>query len=217
MRYTTIIFDFDFTLADATPGIVGSVNYALGQLGLESQKPDDIRKTVGMTLTNTFFELTGIPDRQAAERFAAHFKDMADQIMTGYTVLFADAIKVLSQLKQDHINTAIVTSKLHYRIVEVLEKYAIANLLDCVVGFEDVAEAKPSPEGLLKVIAHFGCPTRDVLYVGDSLIDAQTAANVPVDFAAVTTGTTATEEFLSLPHVCIADSLTQLLETIDSL
>ena len=58
MCYTTFVFDFDYTLADATVGIVDSANYALDKLGLERKDRGSIRKTVGMTLRETFSVLT---------------------------------------------------------------------------------------------------------------------------------------------------------------
>jgi len=44
------------------------------------------------------------------------------------------------------------------------------------------------------------------------MIDAQTAANAGVDFAAVVTGTTTTQNFLALPHVMIARNLSEVIE-----
>ena len=67
---------------------------------------------------------------------------------------------------------------------------------------------------MLKAIDHFGNDKCSVLYVGDSLIDANTAANASVDFAAVLTGTTRKEEFLMLPHIYIANNLTELIQYI---
>ena len=214
MRYKTYVFDFDFTLVDATPGIVESVNYALNQVGLEPKSSDDIRKTVGMTLDDIFHELTSILDKQMSDLFISNFIFMADKVMTENTFLFDDTIKVLSKLKQSGCNTAIVTSKFHYRADEALAKYGISELIDCIAGFEDVETAKPSPEGLLKTIDYFGNDKRSVLYVGDSLIDANTAANASVDFVAVLTGTTRKEEFLMLPHTYIAKNLTELIQYI---
>jgi phosphoglycolate phosphatase len=214
MKYTTYIFDFDFTLADATPGIVTCVNYALKQLEWEPKDRDTIRKTVGMTLRETFRALTGSSDQEAAERFVSFFTVMADKVMTDNTSLFDDTAEVLKRLKRSNHGIAIVTSKLHYRIDEVLQKYKISNLIDCIVGFEDVAAAKPSPEGLLKAIARLGAAKPSVLYIGDSLIDANTAANASVDFAAVLTGTTTGREFLEWPHICIAEKLTELINCL---
>lgn len=215
MKYTTYIFDFDFTLADATNGIVDSVNYALNRLGLDSKDRDSIRKTVGMTLTEIFFVLTGISDEHLAKQFVSLFRGMADKVMADNTVLFDDTIETLSQLKSNHFNTAIVTSKLHYRIDEVLKNNAITGLIDYIVGFEDVDIAKPSPEGLLKTVEHFNVEKRFVLYIGDSLIDANTAVNASVDFAAVVTGTTTAQEFMSLPHIYTAENLKDLMKHIN--
>ena len=217
MDYKTYIFDFDFTLADAATGIVESINYALGKLGLPPESSGDIKKTVGMTLKETFFKLTHISDKEKADLFVSHFKDMADKVMAASTVLFGDTIESLSTLKRNNRNTAVVTSKFRYRIEEVLNNYGIPELIGYIVGFEDVASAKPSPEGLLKAAGYFGGDKKSVLYIGDSLIDANTAKNAKIDFAAVTTGTTAREEFLDLPHVCIADNLTGLLNWVGEL
>ena len=54
----------------------------------------------------------------------------------------------------------------------------------------------------------------DVLYVGDSLVDAKTAMQAGVDFAAVTTGTTAAEEFDQYPNVAVIDDISELLDLI---
>lgn len=216
MKYKTYIFDFDFTLADATPGIVESVNYALSQLDLQLESRDNIRKTVGMTLIETFYELTGISDIKSSEQFVTNFKIMADKVMANNTALFNDTIGVLTQLKKKGCNTAIVTSKFHYRIDEVLNNYSISELIDYIVGFEDVDKAKLDPQGLLKAVAYFGSDKQSVLYIGDSLIDAKTAANANVDFAAVITGTTKAQDFVGFPNVYIANNLTALMGCINT-
>ena len=52
-----VIFDFDYTLGDSSNGIALSINYALERLGYEAQKMDAIRKTIGLSLKETFFEV----------------------------------------------------------------------------------------------------------------------------------------------------------------
>ena len=216
MKYTTFVFDFDFTLADATPGIVESINYALNQTGFEPKDRDSIRKTVGMTLRDVFALFSGSADTELAEQFVSHFKVMADRVMADNTVLFDDTIAVLRELKANGCKTAIVTSKLHYRIDEVLGKYNSTELIDYIVGFEDVPNPKPSPEGLHKAIEHLGASKATTLYIGDTTIDAKTAANAAVDFAAVLTGTTTAQELLEFPHVCMANNLAELFDGLKS-
>jgi phosphoglycolate phosphatase len=215
MKYNTFIFDFDYTLVNATVGIVDSVNYALSRLDVKPKSSEDIRKTVGTTLTETLFTLTGIDNEKSVQQFISDFKFMADKVMTDNTILFDDTISILSLLKSKNYNTGIVTSKLHYRIDEVLNKYTIANLIDYIVGYEDVDTPKPSPTGLLKAINHFEIDKQNVLYIGDSLVDTNTALNATVDFAAVTTGTTTARELKQFPHIYIASSLTELFQYLN--
>ncbi len=211
MGYTTYIFDFDYTLADATNGIVDSVNYALTQMNFAISSREDIRKTVGMPLTETFAHLTGIDDTEQKEQFKKLFKEKADEIMLDHTDLFPDAVKVLSHLKAKGIKIGIVTTKFRYRIEQVLDKYAITHLIDLVIGFEDVTNTKPHPEGLLAAMRELDAHPDKVLYIGDSTIDAKTAYNAKVDFVAVTTGTTGKEEFMKFPNIAIFNRLSELL------
>jgi len=211
MKYKTFIFDFDYTLADATVGIVECVNYALEQMGFPAESIEAIRYTVGMTLGDMFSTLTGITDESLREQFFPLFLKRADEMMADSTVLFVDAIDVVKQLREKGCNTAIVSTKVRYRIEEILGKFGITDLFDFVIGLEDVTEPKPSPEGLLKATRRFGVEHSSVLYIGDSLIDANTANNARIDFAAVLTGTTTHNDFQTLPNVCIAKSLTEML------
>ena len=211
MKYKTFIFDFDYTLADATIGIVECSNYALGQMGFPAESVDAIRKTVGMTLPDMFSTLTGVADESLREQFFPLFLKRADEMMADSTVLMPDTVDVVSRLRKNGCNIAIVSTKVRYRIEEIIEKLEISALFDLIIGLEDVTEPKPSPEGLLKAIEHFDAERNSVLFIGDSLIDANTANNASVDFAAVLTGTTTSNDFQALPYVYIANTLTELM------
>lgn len=114
-----IIFDFDYTLGDSTNGIALSINYALEKLGYAAPNIVDIKKSIGLFLTETYFALASNDNLYEAEQFVALFKEKADSVMI--------------------FNTE--------------------------------------------------------LYAGDSLVDARTAENAKVKFAAVLTGTTTKDDF----------------------
>lgn len=208
--YSFCIFDFDYTLGDSTDGIVESVNFALSSMGYKNAAKDEIRKTIGMALNDTFTYLTGVNDEAEKARFSALFVKKADEVITRSTVLFPDCIETLSKLKSRGVKTAIVTSKYHYRIDEILLKFQIGQLVDVIIGFEDTKNPKPHPEPLLTAAQKLGADLKDVLYVGDSVIDAKTAQAAHVDFAAVTTGATEAEAFSAYPHAAILSSLSEL-------
>ena len=75
-------------------------------------------------------------------------------------------------------------------------------------------QPKPNPEGLLKSLEYFNCNKEDVLYVGDSYIDAKAAENGHIDFIGVTTGTTTQKDFNEYNNIKIVDNLSDILEVI---
>ncbi len=210
LKYNTIIFDFDYTLADATCGIVSCFNHAFNRLEIPECDSESIRRTVGLSLDESFMHLTGNKDPVMIYGFKNYFREKADEVMSKNTILFEDTVSTLQRLKRDGFNTGIVTTKYHFRIVETLNMHGISDLIDVIVGGEDVKMPKPSPEGLLLAIDSLNTQLNDVLYVGDSLVDAKTALAANVDFAAVITGTTHEKEFSQYPYVKILKNLSEL-------
>jgi len=210
LKYNTVIFDFDYTLADATYGIVSSFNYAFSRLEISEYDCERIKRTVGLSLDEAFVQLTGNEDKALINSFRNLFREKADEVMSKNTVLFEDTVNTLQKLKHDGVNTGIVTTKYHYRIDETLNIHGISDLVDVIVGGEDVKVPKPSPEGLLLAIDSLSAKLNEVLYIGDSLVDAKTALAANVDFAAVTTGTTDKEDFSQYPCVKILKNLSEL-------
>ncbi len=214
MNYKAVFFDFDYTLGDSTIGIVKSANYGLQNLGYQEAEVETIKRTVGLTLKDTFKKLTNNTDECKAEQFVLLFKEKADQVMTDSTELLPYALETLKSLKAKQIHTGIVTTKLHYRITQILEKFHATEFVEYIVGAEDVKVEKPDPEGLLFIIEKMGLRKEEVLYVGDSLVDAKTAQNAGIAFAGVLTGTTTKVEFQEYPHMIIMDDLSKLEDVI---
>ena len=209
-----IIFDFDYTLGDSTNGIALSINYALEQLGHSKKDIEDIKRTIGLSLKDTYFALTSRDNLDETEKFAKLFKEKADSIMVDNTELYEGVKDVLMKLKAREYKLAIVTTKFHYRIEQILSKFEANELIDIVVGAEDVKFEKPNPEGLLWAIEHLEVTKEEVLYVGDSLVDAKTAENAKVKFAAVLTGTTTRKDFASYKSVCIGDNISDVYKYV---
>lgn len=214
--YSGYLFDFDYTLGDATNGIADSVNFALEQMRQPICRVEDIRKTVGMHLSDTYTYLTKDYNQTNKTRFAQLFKQRADVVMLENTKLFTDTETVLSALKSNNLKTAIVTTKYHYRITQILDKYNITHLIDVIVGGEDVVHSKPHPEPVEKALNLMNEKPQNCVYIGDSIIDAETAFNAQLDFIAVTTGTTHKEEFDKFPKIGVIPCLSDLIKLINN-
>lgn len=198
-NYRAVMFDFDYTLADGTAGIYESFRHAFAVMGLPEPGLADVRRTVGMVLGDAFLSLApGSPPDDAA-RFTAIFRSRADEVLVAGTELFPGALPLLDALRQRRTGTAIVSTKFRFRIEDILAKYGRPDAVDVITGGEDVARHKPHPEGLLATLDKLGVSPRDTLFVGDTVIDAETAARAGTDFAAVLTGTTERGAFAQWP------------------
>ena len=211
MNYTTYLFDFDYTLADSSRGIVTCFRNVLTRHGYTEVTDDDIKRTIGKTLEDSFSILTGVTDAGQLAGFKAEYRKEADTHMTVNTVLFLETKSVLTALKDSGARIGIISTKYRFRIKELLDQHFPEDFMDIIVGGEDVKAAKPSPEGLLLAIKRLHVSKTDTLYIGDSTIDAETAQAAGVDFAGVTHGVTTAKELEKYPHRKIMSTLEELL------
>lgn len=214
VRFGAILFDFDYTIADSSAGVIECVNASLRELRLPFASPESIRRTIGMALPRTFVTLAGEQHAAKAEAFAAGFKRRADQVVAALTTVYPQVGPVVRELKRRAIRVGIVSTKFRYRIEQTLRREGIADLFDTIVGGEDVSEPKPAPQGIEQAMTALRLTPSDILYVGDTTIDAETAARASVAFLAVLSGVTPRHEFSEHSTVGIVDDLGQLLEIL---
>lgn len=210
-RYKTYVFDFDYTLVDSSRGIVTCFRHVLDRHGYADVTEMSIKRTIGKTLEQSFSILTGINDMETLAAYKREYMKEADTHMTVNTFLFPETVEVLRSLEAGGASLGIVSTKFRYRILDLLEQRGQTGLVDFIVGGEDVQAPKPAPEGLLAAIARSGHAKQDTLYIGDSVVDAETAQAAGVDFAGVLHGTTTRAELAAYPHVGIMDDLRGLL------
>ena len=208
-NYDAYIFDFDYTLADATEPVVGSFLYALEKMNLQKSSRQDIINTIGIPIGESYTILTGDDSEEGIELFKKYQKEKSDEITVPNTVFIGDAKEVLQILKNRGKKIGIVSSRWGQRINDIFENLNSRELIDFIIGTEHVENYKPNPEGLFKMIDMMNA--KNPLYIGDSYIDAQAAQNAKIDFVGVTTGTTSREKLESYPHVAVLDNLKDIL------
>ena len=188
MNYTTYLFDFDYTLADSSRGIVTCFRNVLNRHGYTRPTDNDIKRTIGKTLEESFSILSGVTDTSHLGEFKKEYIKEADTHMTVNTVLFLETKSVLAALKDSGARIGIISTKFRYRIKELLDQHFPEDFFDIIVGGEDVQTPKPSPEGLLLAIRQLHATKAETLYIGDSTVDAETAQKAGVDFVMLRVG-----------------------------
>lgn len=210
MKYKAVCFDFDYTLGDATTAIVAGYEFALTSLGWPKPEREPVRRTVGYTVQDGYTMLTGDRDEARREQARELFAQVARPMQLTTTTLFPGGQPLLEGLHARGVKLAVVSSKGGDTLRPVMENLHIHSLFALVVGGHDVTSPKPHPEGLLSVLDRLGLERGEVLYCGDSLVDAHTARNAGVDFCGVLNGTTTAQELADLPHVHMAPDLDEL-------
>ena len=210
-QYQTYLFDFDYTLADSSRGIVICFRNVLERHHHTGISDGQIKRTIGKTLVESFSLLTGIQDAETLEEYRKEYVKEADRFMTVNTRLFPETAAVLQALKEKGAQIGIISTKYRYRIMELMSHAIPQDVISLVVGGEDVKTAKPSPEGVFLALERLNAEKSSTLYIGDSTVDAETARNAGIDFAGVLHGTTTEEELKAYPHVSVIRDLTELI------
>lgn len=203
-----ILFDFDLTLADASPGIIESIHYALSREGLPLPEKHVILATIGLSLPETFQLLA---PGFSSDILIQHFKERADQVMTNSTTLFPDVPHTIKSLRTQGHRLGIVSTKYRFRIEAVLERDGLLNSFELIIGGEDVSRHKPDPEGILLALTRFCATKAETYLVGDSVVDGKTAEAAGVKFVGVVTGVTSKADLELYRSVYVLNSIVDLL------
>jgi phosphoglycolate phosphatase len=187
------------------------ISYALDNLGLPTVSDELLLQTVGLSLQDTFESLSGEEDAERGAEFARLFVEKADEVMADMTHVFEDVKGLLTRLRDEDVKLGIVSTKFRYRIESILRREDLLGSFSVIVGGEDVTRYKPDPEGLLKAVEALEVSPLKSVYVGDSVVDAETAERAGIPFIAVLTGVTSREAFEEYPVLGITEKLGEVI------
>ena len=187
--YKAIVFDLDGTLLDTLDDIADSVNYVLRSYGLLPRTREEVCSFVGNGLAKLMRRAIG------NERFPFHDEALA-RLKARYKDHSADKTKeyvgitpLLRALQEQGVLTAVLSNKADF-VVKALAKTYFPNLFQEAVGENESAgvRKKPAPDALFSIMEGLRVSKEETLYVGDSDVDIQTAANAGVDCVCVSWG-----------------------------
>ena len=213
--YQGVCFDFDYTLGDSTDSIVAGFQYGLTQMGWPSPDREAVKATIGYLLEDAYTMLTGDSDPARRAQFRPLFLSIAKPRQKEETVLFDGAVELIRGLHGRGIQTSIVSTKSRDTIEYIMHRYGLSNALTTIVGTEDVKRPKPDPQGLNMALERMGLKPEELLFCGDTVLDAGAAKNAGCPFCAVLNGTTPAEDFADFRPVHIAPDLFELRQWLE--
>lgn len=188
MAYEAAIFDLDGTLLDTLDDLHASVNHALSSEGLPGRSKGDVRSFLGNGVARLIHLSVpeGTPEPQEA-RALATFRAHYARHNAERTAPYPQVKELLRVLSGEGVLRAVVSNKPDPAVQDLVATY-FGGLFDAVVGERPDVRRKPAPDSLLAVMSQLGCQPEQVVYVGDSEVDLQTARNAGVDCITVSWG-----------------------------
>ncbi len=207
-RYTAVLFDIDGTLIDLDAVIKG-INKALKENGLEEMPEEKIvDDIIGYRLAERLPDLLNI-DKEKAKEVS---KDYTDYYLDHHKESdpYPGVKETLAELREKGFKIGLVTTKKRAEALSSIETYPEI-IYDVLIGGDDVENVKPDPEPLEKACEKLGLNPKETLYVGDHVVDVETAKNAGCDCVAITTGVHGREKLEEAGAENIVDSVKEVL------
>lgn len=212
-----IIFDLDGTLIDSAPEIHRIANEVLSREELGEITLAQTRSYVGHGLPNFVAQMLSDKNCPAeGDLHARVVQDILSLYVEGHQLitLYPGALEALEQLSQLGFQMAICTNKPYAPAQATLKHFDLQHFFNVVIAGDSLPKRKPDPLPLLETAKRL--ETQNVVFVGDSEVDAETAQAANVPFALFTQGYRK-GPVTSLPHDVLFDDFGKLPEIIQSI
>lgn len=189
LPFDVVAFDLDGTLADTAPDLAAALNQSLRGIGRPEIGTAAVRRLIGhgaRALLRKGLAATGDASEELVERlFPVFIEYYAANICVGSRA-FEGVDKALEALSGTGASLALCTNKPERLTYLLLDALGWRGRFASVVGGDTLAVKKPDPAPLREAIARAG--GGKAAFVGDSIIDADTAKAAGVPFIAVRFG-----------------------------
>lgn len=211
-----VIFDLDGTLLNTLGDLRAATTHALEVRGLPPHSMEEIRQFIGngirLLICRAMPEGTPEAEIDAAlddfkAYYAAHIHDR--------TVPYDGIPQLLTALRKRGIKVAVLSNKIDSASQQLIE-YFFPEKTDVVFGEHVGVPRKPDPTSCRMVMQQLGVQPEQVLYVGDSGTDMQTAKNAGLYAVGVTWGFRSKEVLLKYGADVLVHRPEQILQILDS-
>jgi phosphoglycolate phosphatase len=127
---------------------------------------------------------------------------------------FPGVVKTLKTLKEQGFILTIASSRSRNSLTELTRDMGIADYISYLIGADDVKEAKPNPEPVLKTLAAMHYDADETLVVGDMAVDILMGANAGAKTCGVTWGNGRRKELKEAGADFIIDRMEELIRIV---
>jgi phosphoglycolate phosphatase len=167
------LFDFDGTLADSFAAITSSTNHVRARYGLPPLPEAEVRRYVGYGLAHLMADL--VPGAPVDEAIAV-YREHHERVMVPETRLMPGVAETIPELARRGLRLGVCSNKRVEFTRDLVRALGLGDSFGCVLGPDDVGQRpKPDPAMLLEGLNRLQVSAADAVYVGDMIVDVQTA------------------------------------------
>ena len=185
-----VIFDLDGTLLNTIEDLGNAANYALSQNGYPTHSLASYPFFVGNGVRNLIRK--ALPDDMRTdsiiESLLKDFKEYYNEHNTDCTKPYDGIEELLRNLQDNGVKIAVASNKYQQATEKIIAHYFGDIDFVAVYGQRDGVNVKPDPSVVFSILSDAKVPKSEVLYVGDSGVDMETARRACVDSVGVTWG-----------------------------
>lgn len=214
MSGKVVLFDFDGTLLYTVPDLGDAVNHGLEKYGYPCHDYAAIQSFVGNGVR--LLVARALPGGEANPDFEAvfaAFNEYYDVHCTDKTAPYEGIMELLEALHERGVRMAIVTNKYQSAAEELRQRF-FGDYIPIIEGDVAGRERKPDPAPVKAALAALDCGGQGAVYIGDTEVDMQTAANSGLDFIAAAWGYRTLEQLKALNIEKIAMKPIDVLDLI---
>ena len=213
-RITTLILDFDGTIADSVKGIVSTATETLSELSLPPVSEQGIISLIGLPLTEMFKRMTNSDNEELIVLCTSTYRRIFKEKALDTISLFPKVKESLLFLHSKGISLNIASSRSRGSIYHILEKEGLLDHFDIILGVNEVTNPKPHPETVQRILAEKGISPKEALMVGDTTFDIMMGHAAGCPGCGVTYGNHSREVLLTAEPEFIVDSFDEIVQIV---
>jgi phosphoglycolate phosphatase len=198
MKFKGIIFDLDGTLVNSLEDIADAMNSVLQELNYPNHSYEVYQYFIGSGLRNLVSKALPITnnDEKNIDNCYQLMLDVYRKSCTSKTKAYEGIFELLDHLISHNIKLSVFSNKSDALTKEITTAL-FPNYFDPIVGLTTEPLKKPNPFKAFEISVNLGLKPEEIIFVGDSGIDMQTATNANMYAVGVKWGYRPEEELIA--------------------